>query len=132
MAQEGDVGLPADPPAPPRQPRTHTSPTVIKMLKNMSLASVLQKNKKIEAENDARALRSLEHEHDPDTHPDPGSDAASLITIEAENLNRLKVPSFLNTFHEWIYPSLANFLADEELKDKEEKLKRRTPPEETR
>ena len=91
----------------------------------MSLASVLQKNKKIEAKNDASALRSLEHGHDPDTHPDPGSDAVSLITIEAKNLNFncLKVPSFLNTFREWIYPSLANFLADEELKDKEEKLK---------
>jgi hypothetical protein len=127
MAQDNNVDMPADPPVLARQPRTHTSPTVINMLKNLSLASILQKNKKIEAENDARALKSLEHEQDPIAHPAPGSEAASLITIDAGNLARLKVSSFFSSFREWIYPSLANFLADEELKEKEEKLKRKTP-----
>ncbi|KIM41793.1 hypothetical protein M413DRAFT_71166 [Hebeloma cylindrosporum] len=117
---------PRDPQA-PRPPRTHTSPTIIKMLKSMSLASILQKNKKIEAENDARALKALEHEQDPVAHPDPGSEQASLITIEAEDFNRLRIPSFLTSFRDWIYPSLAKLLADEELKDREEKQKRKTP-----
>jgi len=131
MAQGNDVGTPADQPVPPqpvppRQPRTHTTPAIIKMLKTMSLASILQKNKKIEAENDARVLKSLEHLHDPVAHPHPGSETASLITIDAENLNRLKVPSFFSSFRDWIYPSLANLLADEELKEREEKLKRKT------
>ena len=92
----------------------------------MSLASVLQKNKQIKAENDDRALRALEHEHDPAAHSDPVSETASLITIKAENLNQLKVLSFLSSFCEWIYPSLTKILADEELKDREEKLKRKT------
>lgn len=78
-----------------------------------------------EAENDARALKSLEHEQDPVAHPETGSKTASLITIRTENLNRLKVPSFLNSFREWVYPSLANLLADEELRDREEKSKRK-------
>jgi len=52
---------------------------------------------------------------------------ASLITIDAENLNRLKVPSFFRSFRDWIYPSLANPPRDEELKEREEKLKRKTP-----
>jgi hypothetical protein len=56
--------------------RTHTSPAVINMLKNLSLASVSQKNKQIDAKNDARALKALEHEQDPEAHPDPGSETA--------------------------------------------------------
>ncbi|KAF8805786.1 hypothetical protein BYT27DRAFT_7103707, partial [Phlegmacium glaucopus] len=92
-------------PIPPRVHRTHSSPTVIQMLKSLSLASVLQKNKKIEAENDARALKTLAHEEDPIANPQPGSETASLITIEFENLNRLKVPSFYSSFREWIYPT---------------------------
>ncbi|KAF8815641.1 hypothetical protein BYT27DRAFT_7128821, partial [Phlegmacium glaucopus] len=91
------------------------------MLRNLSLASILQKNKKIEADNDARALLTLAHAEDPVANPAPGSETASLVTIEPENLSRLKVPSFYNSFREWIYPSLANRLADEELKDREEK-----------
>ncbi|KAF8811593.1 hypothetical protein BYT27DRAFT_7049843, partial [Phlegmacium glaucopus] len=108
---------------------THSSPNVIQMLKSLSLASILQKNKKIEAENDARSLKTLAHAEDPVSNPHPGSETASLITIELENLNRLKVPSFYSSFREWIYPSLANFLADEELKDKEDKLKRKVASE---
>ncbi|KAF8147685.1 hypothetical protein B0H34DRAFT_669403, partial [Crassisporium funariophilum] len=109
----------------PRTPRTHTSPAVIEALKKLSLSSILQKNKKIEAQNDARLLKTLEHEEDPVANPQPGSETASLVTIDAENMNRLKVPAFFNTFWDWVYPSLAKFFADEELKDKEEKLKRK-------
>ena len=82
-----DVNLPVDPPPFLCQCRTHTSLAVIKMLKTLSLASVLQMNKKMEAKNDARALRTLEHEQDPVAHPVASSEMASLITIEAENLN---------------------------------------------
>jgi hypothetical protein len=97
------------------------------MLKTLPLAVILQKNKKIETENQARSYKTLEHEQDPIAHPDPGSETASLITIPEEDLNRLKVPTFLGTLREWIYPSLSRYLADEELKDREEKVKRKTP-----
>ena len=82
-----DVNLPVDLLPFLCQCRTHTSLAVIKMLKTLSLASVLQMNKKMEAKNDARALRTLEHEQDPVAHPVASSEMASLITIEAENLN---------------------------------------------
>jgi len=96
------------------------------MLKTLSLAVILQKNKKIEAENQARSYKTLEHEQDPEAHPVPRSETASLITIEEDDLTRLKVPSFFGTLREWIYPSLSRYLADEELKDREEKAKRKT------
>ena len=124
MPQDGDAvperGVAAEPPV-PHQP--HTSATVINLLKNMSLTAILQKNKQIEAENVTRSLKNLEHAHNPKAHPAPRSEMASLITIEEEDLNCLKVPSFLSSFHNWIYPSLANFLAVKELKEKEEKAK---------
>jgi len=128
MPQDGDIapaGKEFVAPPPPRQPRTHTSPTIIQMLKGLSLASKLQRNKKIEAENDNRAAKSLDHEQDPEAHPEPRSETVSLITIDPKDLNRLKIPAIVATFREWIYPSLSVFLADEDVK---EKVKRKSPP----
>ncbi|KAF8961793.1 hypothetical protein BDZ97DRAFT_1637618, partial [Flammula alnicola] len=79
-----------------RAPRTHTSPIIIQMLKSLSLTNILQKNKKIEAENEARSLKTFNHTLDPVAHPDTGSETASLITIDPDDLNRLKVPSFFS------------------------------------
>jgi len=127
MPQDGDIAPAGEEfvaPPPPRQPRTHTSPTIIQMLKGLSLASKLQRNKKIEAKNNNRAAKSLDHEQDPEAHPEPRSETASLITIDPKDLNRLKVPAIVATFREWIYPSLSVFLADEDVK---EKVKRKLP-----
>ena len=70
----------------PHVPRTHTSPAIIQLLKNLSLPNILQKNKKIEADNDARSTMTLNHALDPATHPQPRSEVASLITIDLKDL----------------------------------------------
>ena len=98
----------------PRVPRTHTSPAIIQLLKNLSLPNILQKNKKIEADNDARSAKTLNHALDPAAYPQPGSEVASLITIDPEDLARLRVPSFFASVRDFIYSSLARYLTDEE------------------
>ena len=98
------------------------------MLKKLSLSARLQQNQKIEAENEARSFKTLDHLHDPQAHPDPGSEMASMITIDEEDLNRLKVLTYFSMVQQWIYPSLGNLLTDAELKEREEKVKRKTPP----
>ncbi|KAF8958810.1 hypothetical protein BDZ97DRAFT_1840797, partial [Flammula alnicola] len=112
---------------PPRLPHTHTNPTVIQLLKNLPLISKLQKNKEIETKNAERALKTLNHMNNSVAFPDTGSNAASLVTLEPEDLDRFKVPSFAPSFRDYIYSSLAKWLADEEIKEKEDlKLKRKT------
>ena len=108
----------------PRTPHTHTSPAIIQLLKNLSLPNILQKNKKIEAENDARSAKTLNNALDPVAHPEPGSEVASLITIDPEDLARLRVPSFFASVRDFVYNSLARHLADEELREKEEKKRK--------
>ena len=51
-----------------------------------------------------------------------------MITINEEDLNCLKVSTYFSMVQQWIYPSLGNLLADTELKEREEKVKRKTPP----
>src|SRR6266567_8404712 len=115
---------------PPRAPRTHTNPTIIQLLKALPLISVLQKNKEIETQNAERALRTLNHTSDKVKYLDPGSDAASLITLDPEDHDHFKVPSFALSFCNYIYSSLAKWIADEEIKDKEDlKLKRKADDE---
>jgi len=70
----------------PRAPRTHTSPGIIQLLKGLSLPNILQRNKKIEADNDARSAKTLNNALDPAGHPQPGSEVASLITVDPEDL----------------------------------------------
>jgi len=53
---------------------------------SLSLPNILQRNKKIEAENDARSTKTLNNALDPTAHPQTGSEATSLITIDAEDL----------------------------------------------
>ena len=108
----------------PCVPHTHTSPTIIQLLKSLSLSNILQWNKKIEAENDARSAKTLNNALDPVTHPQPGSEVASLITIDPEDLAWLRVPSFFASVQDHIYNSLAKHLTNEELKEKEEKKRK--------
>jgi hypothetical protein len=53
------------------------------MLKKLSLASILWKNKKIKTANDERSLKTMAHVEDPADHPQPRSEMASLITINS-------------------------------------------------
>ena len=103
---------------------THTFPTIIQLLKNLSLPNILQKNKKIEANNDARSTKTLNHALDPAASLQLGSEVASLITIDPKDLAQLRVPSFFASVRDFIYSSLARHLADEELKEKEDKKRK--------
>ncbi|KAF8887982.1 hypothetical protein CPB84DRAFT_1661197, partial [Gymnopilus junonius] len=98
-----------------RVPKTHTTPTLIALLKSLPLPAILKKNKQIEAENEARSLKTLNHELDPTTYPDSGSENASLITIDPKDMARLKITSFFLTVKDLVYNSLAMQLVDEEL-----------------
>jgi len=113
------------PAPPPRTRHTHCNPTIIQKLKDLPLFNRLQKNKEIESENLARSLRDLNHSMDPAKYPDPGSEQASLITIETADKHRLKLPSFSAIFQSVIPSYLARWLADEELKEWSEKDKRK-------
>ncbi|KIJ99815.1 hypothetical protein K443DRAFT_101530 [Laccaria amethystina LaAM-08-1] len=108
----------------PCVPCTHTSPAIIQLLKNPLLSNILQRNKKIEAKSDVRSAMTLNNALDPGAHPQPGSEVASLITIDQEDLARLRVPSFFASVCDFIYNSLMRHLADEELKEKEEKKRK--------
>jgi hypothetical protein len=112
-------------PVPPCVPRTHTSPAIIQMLKNLPLISILQMNKDIEIKNAERSLKTFHHTSDPTAYLEPGSDEASLISLEDTDLNHFRIPSFAASFPNLIYSWLAKWIADEEIKDKL-KLKRKT------
>jgi hypothetical protein len=108
-----------------RVPRTHTSPAIIQMLKNLPLVSILQMNKEIEEKNAARSRKTFDHISDPTVHTEPGSDEASLVSLDDADLNRFRIPSFVASFPNLIYAKLAKWIADEEIKDKQ-KSKRKT------
>ena len=108
-----------------RTRRTHCNQTIIQKLKDLPLFNKLQKNKEIETENLARSLKDLNHSMDPAKYPDPGSEQASLITIDTADKQRLKLPSFSALFQTVIPSNLVRWLADKELKEHSEKEKRR-------
>ncbi|PPQ96573.1 hypothetical protein CVT26_006302 [Gymnopilus dilepis] len=122
-ASTGSVAGEMVPPT-PRKPKTHTTPDIIRLLKSLSLTNILKRNKQIEAENDARDEKTLNHASDPATYPDPGSETASLITIDEADMARLRVPTFYASVKEHIYNTLAARLVDDELVDKEEKKRK--------
>jgi hypothetical protein len=138
MAQTDDIETPPAPHPPPRAqsplraqppprvPRTHTNPTIIQALKSLPLISILKKNKEIEEKNAERATKTLNHAVDKVAFPDPGSDAASLITLDPQDLDRFKVPSYASSLSAYIYESLAKWIADEDIKDRDAtKVKRK-------
>ncbi|KAK0487194.1 hypothetical protein IW261DRAFT_1316754, partial [Armillaria novae-zelandiae] len=86
--------------------RTHISRAVTKALKVWSLVAKLEKNCQIEDENTRR--------DDLAAYPDPGSEAASFITIDDEDIQALHTPSFADKFPEipmFIQKILASFEA---------------------
>ncbi|KDR71516.1 hypothetical protein GALMADRAFT_126978 [Galerina marginata CBS 339.88] len=78
----------------PHVPKTHTSPGVIQLFKSLTLKAKLKMCKDIEDQNDERHKKSILHTTDPQSHPDPGSETASMFTIDDEDLRRLKHPYF--------------------------------------
>ena len=63
----------------------------------MPLKIKLSMNKDIEQQNEQRALGAYNHLADPVTYPDPGSEAASLITIDSAEMRSLFIPSVFSS-----------------------------------
>ncbi|KAF8969057.1 hypothetical protein BDZ97DRAFT_1610094, partial [Flammula alnicola] len=74
----------------------------------------------VQYKNTERALKTLNHTQDKVAFPDPGSEVASLVTLDSADLDRFRVPSFALAFRDFIYTSLAKWITDEDIKDKED------------
>ncbi|KAK0475404.1 hypothetical protein IW261DRAFT_1313637, partial [Armillaria novae-zelandiae] len=72
---------------------THISRAVTKALKVWSLVAKLEKNCWIEDENTRREAATMKHMDDLVAYPDPGSEVASFITIDDEDIQALRTLS---------------------------------------
>ena len=82
--------------------KTHASEAISLILKSLPLPARLKRNKEIEEQNEARSFQTLRHTQDPIAFPNPGSETASLITIDSSEI------SFLSSSH--ILDSLRNIM----------------------
>jgi hypothetical protein len=122
-AQPVNQDLP--PQDPPRVRKTHKDDFISSLLGKLQLRERLVKNREIEEENKARALKSYNHHLDPVTYPEPGSETASFITIEDTDVKDLKDPSILARFMA-VMPDFLLFRITREIRaEKEEKEKRK-------
>ena len=84
-------------PSPPPVRRTHATVTIMKALKALPLNVKLQCNKLIEEQNADRTQRTLDHAYDPANHPNPGSEQASMITIDTNDMHILRSSTVLDS-----------------------------------
>ncbi|KDR80496.1 hypothetical protein GALMADRAFT_136969 [Galerina marginata CBS 339.88] len=98
-----------------RVPRTHSGPGVIQLFKSLSLRAKLKMCQDIEDQNDDRHKKTFLHTTDPLSHPEPGSETASMFTIDDEDLRRLKRPSYAAMFKDVMPAFLMDVLFDREL-----------------
>jgi len=80
----------------PHPRKTHL-PHILDKLKSLPLKLKLSMNKDIEQKNEQRALSAYNHLLDPVNNPDPGSEAASMITVSSDELLSLQIPSVMST-----------------------------------
>jgi hypothetical protein len=78
-----------------RVPKTHL-PNLLDKIKSLPLKLKLSMNKNIEQANFTRAERAYKHALDPVANPDPGSEAASMITISSEEMSSLSASSVMS------------------------------------
>lgn len=97
---------------------------ISKALRKLSLAAKLDRNCKIEIENAAREAQTIKHLDDPAQNPDPGSEAASLISIEDDDIQALRTPTFASKFPN-IPMAIQKLIAQLEAKDKDITAKKR-------
>lgn len=62
-------------------------------------------------------MRTFLNATDPGSHPEPGSETASMFTIDEDDLHRLKRPSFAALFKEVMPTFLAKLITDHDLPD---------------
>jgi hypothetical protein len=98
---------------PERIRRTHISDRVVAMLKTLLLPDKLKKNKEIDERNQLRRLKMLNHELDPVAHPDTGSEQASLITLDSDDMEELRKPSIFERFKSQLTDALYSTLSEE-------------------
>ena len=106
---------------PPRVRRTHKDNFISSLLSKLQLREKLVKNKEIEDQNKAREMKTYNHHLDPASHPVPGSEMASLITIDEADLTDLKDPSVLSRFLAVIPDSLLFRITRENRAEKEKR-----------
>ena len=112
--QPGDPGTGGNSDTPPpltREHRTHTSPERINAFKSLSLFNKLSLNKDIKKANNTRERQRMKHIMDPIKFPVNGSPAGSLLTIEPEELEELRIPSVFEKLKDLVTVSLLFALA---------------------
>ena len=95
---------------PTRVPRTRVNATAIDSFRALSLKAKLKVCKDIEDQNDARHEKTRLNATDPDNHPEPGSETASFFSLDDEDLEKLKRPSFAAIFRDVMPSYIANWL----------------------
>src|SRR5271155_2395876 len=108
-----------------RTHRTHKDDIISSLIRKLSLCEKLSMNKEIEEKNKERELQTLKNRIDPIIHPDPGSETASLITIDDVDMDDMKDPSMFSRFFNVLPDSLIQKITRENRRDKEEKEKRK-------
>ena len=78
-------------PANTRARRTHKDDLISSFLSKLSLRDKLSMNKEIEDKNKERELKTLKNKQDPVAFPDPGSEAASFVTIDEADMDIRKL-----------------------------------------
>jgi len=105
--------------------RTHKDDLILSILSKLSLRDKLSMNKEIEEKNKEREIKTLRNRQDPVTYPDPGSEAASFITIDKADIDDLKDQAMFTRFLNVLPDSLIQRITRENRHEKEEKEKRR-------
>ncbi|KAF9539285.1 hypothetical protein CPC08DRAFT_593403, partial [Agrocybe pediades] len=77
--------------------RTHRDEATAAFLAAQDLRIKLDLNREIELANHARTMQTIRHRTNPEQYPEPGSPAASFITIPDDDLNDLRIPALLFT-----------------------------------
>jgi hypothetical protein len=92
--------------------KTHILEAISTILKSLPLPARLKRNREIEEQNEARSLLTLRHAQDPVTFPDPGSENASLITIDSSEISFLSSSNALDSLRNIMPFYLIKKLAD--------------------
>ena len=95
---------------PTHSPCTHINTIAISSFKSLSLKAKLRICKEIEDQNDAHYERTYLNATDPNNHPKPGSETASLFSLNDKYLEKLKHPSFVALFKDIMLTYITNQL----------------------